>query len=438
MFFPWLASSMLGIHFPLSNKKFTLLIASALIVVMAVVLFIGTGFWGYWVLYLGIMTVSMVWLVKIILKAYKLKIKYRGIVALTYLTPIGIVLFAFTIQVLGQYLNFDLNSFLQKYNLFSLLIISVYVAIPVLTTFYIARQNIDLLGNLSFLVKERTDELEKSLVDLKSTQAQLIQSEKMASLGELTAGIAHEIQNPLNFVNNFSEVSAELIEEVEEERSKNHEARDETLVTEILVDIKQNLKKINHHGKRADAIVKGMLEHSRTSSGEKVPTDINALADEYLRMSYHGLRAKDKSFNVDFKTDFDSNLPKIRVVPQEIGRVLLNIINNAFQACTNSEFITTNSELKPTVRVSTKNEGDRIKISIKDNGPGIPDAIKDKIFQPFFTTKPTGQGTGLGLSLSYDIIKTHGGEILLESKVGEGSTFIIILQTSKPNPKSNV
>ncbi|MCL6257629.1 ATP-binding protein [Aquiflexum sp. TKW24L] len=260
---------------------------------------------------------------------------------------------------------------------------------------------------------------------LKSTQAQLIQSEKMASLGELTAGIAHEIQNPLNFVNNFSEVSSELLDEMNAELEKG----DIEEAKFISNDIKQNLEKINHHGKRADAIVKGMLEHSRISSGEKVLTDINGLADEYLRLSYHGMRAKDKSFNADFETNFDPNLPKINVVPQEIGRVVLNIINNAFQAFTNSEFLIHNSELKPLVKVSTMKNGDNLEIRVSDNGPGIPDAIKTKIFQPFFTTKPTGQGTGLGLSLSYDIVKAHGGEIKVDSEEGKGTTFIILLPT---------
>ncbi len=285
-------------------------------------------------------------------------------------------------------------------------------------------------------VKERTTELNESLENLKSTQAQLIQSEKMASLGELTAGIAHEIQNPLNFVNNFSEVSAELVEEIKETRIKNQETRPKTteddIEDEILEDIKQNLEKITLHGKRADAIVKGMLEHSRANKGEKAPTDLNALADEFLRLSYHGLRAKDKSFNADFVTDFDPNLPKINVIPQDIGRVLLNVINNAFQACVERKGqLSQSSELweslQPLVSLSTKNLGDKIEISVKDNGPGIPDAIKEKIFQPFFTTKPTGQGTGLGLSLSYDIVKAHGGEIKIETKEGEGVAFIISL-----------
>ncbi|MFD2202662.1 ATP-binding protein [Shivajiella indica] len=292
-------------------------------------------------------------------------------------------------------------------------------------------------------VVERTAALNKSLEDLKSTQAQLIQSEKMASLGELTAGIAHEIQNPLNFVNNFSEVSVELVDEIRDSRLKTQDTRPKTeadeMEDEILEDIKQNLEKIQHHGKRADAIVKGMLAHSRKSTGEKVPTDINDLADEYVRLAYHGMRAKDKSFNAGFQTDFDPNLPKVNVVPQDIGRVLLNIINNAFQACLQKDLPSPDSYrgvsddkrnlegLHPLVTVSTKNLGDKVEISVKDNGPGIPDSIKDKIFQPFFTTKPTGQGTGLGLSLSYDIVKAHGGQIKVDSHLGEGTEFILIL-----------
>jgi signal transduction histidine kinase len=272
-------------------------------------------------------------------------------------------------------------------------------------------------------VEARTRELKASLENLKSTQAQLIQSEKMASLGELTAGIAHEIQNPLNFVNNFSEVSNELIDEMQEELDKG----DVEEAKAISSDIKQNLEKITHHGKRADAIVKGMLAHSRSGKGEKEPTDLNTLAEEYLKLSYHGLRAKDKSFNADFKTNFDPNLPKVNVVPQDIGRVLLNLINNAFQAvnerCNKGE-----SGYMPEVSIETKlNTNNQIHITIRDNGPGIPDAIKDKIFQPFFTTKPTGQGTGLGLSLSYDIVKAHGGELKIDSKQNEGSTFEINL-----------
>ena len=272
--------------------------------------------------------------------------------------------------------------------------------------------------------------IEKAYNQLKSTQSQLIQSEKMASLGELTAGIAHEIQNPLNFVNNFSEVSRELISEMNDELAVGTEASVQ-LAKEIASDIDQNLEKIYEHGKRADAIVKGMLQHSRTNTGQKEPTDINALADEYLRLSYHGLRAKDKSFNASFETDFDPNLPNIEIIPQDIGRVLLNLINNAFYAAASVETGHTLSiqEHIPTVTVTTKNLGDRVEISVKDNGPGIPEEIKNKIFQPFFTTKPAGQGTGLGLSLSYDIVKAHGGELSVETKPGKGSVFLIVLPT---------
>ncbi|MGN6602943.1 MAG: ATP-binding protein [Ginsengibacter sp.] len=265
---------------------------------------------------------------------------------------------------------------------------------------------------------------EKTLEELKSTQSQLIQSEKMASLGELTAGIAHEIQNPLNFVNNFSEVNKELMEELKDEADKGN--IDE--VKSIANDVIGNSEKISHHGKRADAIVKSMLEHSRQSSGKKEPTDINALCDEYLRLSYHGLRSKDKGFNAEIKTDFDPSIGKIDVVSQDIGRVLLNLYNNAFYAVNERlRQAQPDSHYEPTVSVSTKREGDSVTITVKDNGGGIPEKIREKIFQPFFTTKPTGSGTGLGLSLSYDIIKAHGGEIKVESKENKGSTFLIHL-----------
>ena len=265
--------------------------------------------------------------------------------------------------------------------------------------------------------------IESAFNQLKATQERLIQSEKMASLGELTAGIAHEIQNPLNFVNNFSEVNCELIAELKEELDNG----DFEEAKVIAKDIEQNEEKINHHGKRADGIVKGMLQHSRTSSGQKEPVDINSLADEYLRLAYHGLRAKDKSFNADFKTDFDESLEKVNVLAQDLGRVLLNLINNAFYACTERSRSAVN-DYKPIVIVSTKSLGDKIEISVKDNGNGIPEKVKQKIFQPFFTTKPTGEGTGLGLSLSYDIItKGHGGELKMETEEGQGTTFIIQL-----------
>jgi signal transduction histidine kinase len=284
-------------------------------------------------------------------------------------------------------------------------------------------------------------EIEKAYHELKITQTQLIQSEKMASLGELTAGIAHEIQNPLNFVNNFSEVNKELISEMNDEIAVGNWQ----LAKEISLDIEQNLEKINHHGKRADAIVKGMLQHSRSSNGIKEPTDINVLVDEYLRLAYHGLRAKDKDFNAAMKTDFDETIGKIDIIPQDIGRVILNLITNAFYAVDEKKKLapptpqggieSLQNQYEPTVTVSTEtvippptSGGQRgVKISIKDNGPGIPQKVLDKIFQPFFTTKPTGQGTGLGLSLAYDIVQAHGGELRVETTEGESTSFIVYL-----------
>jgi len=269
--------------------------------------------------------------------------------------------------------------------------------------------------------------LNTTLSNLKATQTQLIQSEKMASLGELTAGIAHEIQNPLNFVNNFAEVSNEMIQEIKEERKKSKEERDETLENELLEDISNNLEKINHHGKRADAIVKGMLQHSRSSSSVKEPTDLNALCDEYLRLSYHGLRAKNKSFNATIKIDFDEAIGIVKIIPQDFGRVILNLLTNAFYVV--DEKKQSNIEgYEPTVSIATKKENDKIIITVTDNGNGMPQHIIDKIFQPFFTTKPTGKGTGLGLSMSYDIItKGHNGELKVASTENEGTTFSIII-----------
>ena len=276
-------------------------------------------------------------------------------------------------------------------------------------------------------VAERTAELKVSLEDLKATQSQLIQSEKMASLGELTAGIAHEIQNPLNFVNNFSEVSNELIEELKAEKAKPENERDKALEDELLNDIAQNLQKINHHGKRADSIVKGMLQHSRNSSGQKELTDINNLTEECLRLSFHGMRAKDKSFNSKTESSFDESLPKINIASQEIGRVLLNLFTNAFYSVSQKRKSAI-AGYEPVVSVATEKVGDAVKISIKDNGMGVPQKVLDKIFQPFFTTKPTGEGTGLGLSMSYDIItKGHGGELRVETSEGEYAVFSIIL-----------
>ena len=264
--------------------------------------------------------------------------------------------------------------------------------------------------------------VEQAFNELKSTQAQLIQSEKMASLGELTAGIAHEIQNPLNFVNNFSEVSNELIDEMNEEieRGDLKEART------ISHDIKQNLDKINRQGKRADAIVKGMLQHSRSSDGKKEPADINALADEFLRLAYHGIRAKDKSFNATLKTDFDNSIGMVNIASQDIGRIILNLINNAFYAVEEKKKTATEN-YDPTITVSTEKEGNKLEVKVADNGNGIPKEVLDKIFQPFFTTKPAGKGTGLGLSLSYDIVKAHGGELEVKMEEGKGTEFMISL-----------
>jgi signal transduction histidine kinase len=286
------------------------------------------------------------------------------------------------------------------------------------------------------LQKQETDEqkakAEDALSELQVTQKQLIQSAKMASLGELTAGIAHEIQNPLNFVNNFSEVSVEMLGELREGTVNKLAASDRAEADEIINDLADNLKKINDHGKRADSIVKGMLLHSRTSTGKKEPTDINALADEYLRLSYHGLRAKDKGFNANFTSDLDERIGEMEVVPQDIGRVLLNLYNNAFYAV-NKKKKQGNVAFEPLVSVTTKRVGNKIELSVKDNGIGIPQRVLDKIFQPFFTTKPTGQGTGLGLSLSYDIIKAHGGEFKVETKEGEFAEFIIQLPIGNNN-----
>ncbi len=272
-------------------------------------------------------------------------------------------------------------------------------------------------------IEAQRDNLEKAYSDLKVTQTQLVQSEKMASLGELTAGIAHEIQNPLNFVNNFSEVNTELIEEMQQEISNGN--LDE--VKEIADSIKENQLKISQHGKRADFIVKGMLQHSRTNTGEKQETNLNVLADEFFKLSYHGLRAKDKSFNADMTTNFDENLPKINVVQQDIGRVLLNLFNNAFYAV-NQKSKTAGNDYKPEVSISTSAKNGEVIIKVKDNGVGIPDHVKEKIMQPFFTTKPTGEGTGLGLSLTYDmVVKGHGGKIDVNTKEGEFTEFTVSL-----------
>ena len=304
-------------------------------------------------------------------------------------------------------------------------------------------------ANQKLAIQNRETEIQKLKVEqtlsrLQSTQAQLIHAEKMASLGELTAGIAHEIQNPLNFVNNFSDLNKEMLEEMKEElansTSTGLSAEQCQLTISIANDLIDNESKINHHGKRAESIVKGMLEHSRKSTGVKEPIDINKLCEEFVRLSYQGLRAKDKSFNCDYRLDLD--LPLVNVISQDIGRVIMNIVNNAFQATEQritgevekgrrgteaSGLHSSKSPFLPLVKVATKNFSNKIEIRISDNGPGIPDTIKDKIFQPFFTTKPTGQGTGLGLSLAYDIVKAHGGSIEVKSVVEEGTEFIFQL-----------
>ncbi|MDX2047579.1 MAG: tetratricopeptide repeat-containing sensor histidine kinase [Chitinophagaceae bacterium] len=321
----------------------------------------------------------------------------------------------------------QLQNKIKLYSLLAALLIFLVIA------FMLYRNNLHKQKAYALLQKQKHEidfqksKVEQTLDELKSTQAQLIQSEKMASLGELTAGIAHEIQNPLNFVNNFSEVNEELLAEMKDELDKGNIDDAKAIANDAM----ENQQKILHHGKRADAIVKGMLQHSSSGSGKKEPTDINALADEYLRLAYHGLRAKDKSFNatmipIAIGTDFDETIGNINIIPQDIGRVILNLINNAFYVVDEKRKQNI-AGYEPTVEVSSKKDGNMVLVSVKDNGNGIPDSIKEKIFQPFFTTKPTGQGTGLGLSLAYDIVKAHGGELRVETKEGEGSTFIIQL-----------
>jgi signal transduction histidine kinase len=287
------------------------------------------------------------------------------------------------------------------------------------------------LNETNLSLSDANKALNDALIELKSTQTQLIHSEKMASLGELTAGIAHEIENPLNFVNNFSEVSVELLDELRETTLHKLSQIDKEDAEKIIYNLVESLQKITHHGQRADDIIKKMLQHSRSNVGIKEPTDINALSEEYLRLSYHGMRAKDQFFNATIQTDFDESLEKINIIPQDIGRVFLNLFTNAFYAVTEKKK-QHGEDYEPTVSVSTKKlhspSGDGgIEIRVRDNGVGIPQKVLDKIFQPFFTTKPTGQGTGLGLSMSYDIIKAHGGEIKVENKEVEGAAFVVEL-----------
>jgi two-component system NtrC family sensor kinase len=330
----------------------------------------------------------------------------------------------------------QLQNKIKFYTLAGILGVAVLVAIILLYANGQRKKANIVLQQRNEQIEHQHSALEKTLNELKNAQTQLVQSEKMASLGELTAGIAHEIQNPLNFVNNFSEVNEELLEELKAESTKPKAERDEQLAIVLLNDLIANEKKIRHHGKRADFIVKGMLEHSRTSKGEKTPTNINVLAEEFLKLSYHGLRAKDKNFNAEMVMHFDKTLPRVNIVQQDIGRVLLNLFNNAFYAVAQKQK-TAGPDYKPVVELTTSTTpplgglGVVAVVIVSDNGIGIPDAIKDKIMQPFFTTKPTGEGTGLGLSLSYDIVvKGHGGTIAVETKEGEGSEFTIQLPTN--------
>ncbi len=291
------------------------------------------------------------------------------------------------------------------------------------TVSVLLEETIDELQQKSLVLAEANANLTHALSDIKAAQEQLVQKEKLASLGELTAGIAHEIQNPLNFVNNFAEVSTELIDEMLEELDRG----DADEAKAIAEDLRQNLNKIAHHGQRASSIVRGMLEHARSSTGDRNPTDLNALADEYLRLAYHGMRAKDSRFNCDLITRFDAGLGRAAIVGPDVGRVLLNLYNNAFYALVEKQK-TDPTDFKPTIMVSTCQTKNGVELRVADNGTGIPESVKAKIFQPFFTTKPTGEGTGLGLSLSYDIItKGHGGSLTVESQEGEGTTFIVQL-----------
>jgi signal transduction histidine kinase len=324
----------------------------------------------------------------------------------------------FNEQLRQQEIETNRIQFQNKLTLYGVITLSVvFLLIGI-----ILYRNNKVKNKANVLLQQQKQKVESTLTELKSTQAQLIQSEKMASLGELTAGIAHEIQNPLNFVNNFSEVNAELIDEAElaMDDGKIEEAK------ELLTTLRNNQSRINQHGKRADAIVKGMLQHSRESKGQKEPTDLNALAFEYFTLSYQGMRAKDKSFNATLKTDFDSDIGILNVIPQDIGRVLLNLYNNAFYAVFEKEKLHF-GEYEPSVSLTTKKMNGKVEINVKDNGMGIPEKVREKIFQPFFTTKPTGQGTGLGLSLAYDIIKAHGGEIKVDTKEGEFTEFVVLL-----------
>jgi signal transduction histidine kinase len=438
-----------ALYFLLNQKKGRIYWTLLVLIITGIVL-------NVWNWIFSVFIISNLLILEIVRIAFKaLKNKQRG----AWIIASGAIsYFVFYLMfILGVPFNYIYNQISQNYTIGDLTYNLQFLSIPVATSIYLAldfaftsrsleqklvevnilsEEKQQILANQNQLleqqVTERTAALNQSLEQLKATQSQLIQSAKMASLGELTAGIAHEIQNPLNFVNNFSDVNKELIAEMKEEIDKGNVEE----VKVIANDLEENEQKISHHGKRADAIVKGMLQHSRASTGKKEPTDINALADEYLRLSYHGLRAKDKDFNADFKTNFDESIGKVEVVPQDIGRVLLNLYNNAFYAVNEKKKAPTlkGENYEPIVWVTTKRISSAphggaggLEISVRDNGPGISSKILDKIYQPFFTTKPTGQGTGLGLSLSYDIIKAHGGELKVQTKEGELTSFTIQL-----------
>ncbi len=429
-FLPILVAKVFKNHIPLSLKIYA--IASTILV--------GISFFTGW---------DKIWLanelISFLICTYYLIVSRKILKGAKWAIVIGLIL----TQLIGASMDtINMFSLDMSTTFLSLLMFGSYLSFPLSLLVYVALRmkevNTDVLSKAAKIVqvteekkellasqnrileeqvKERTIELTQSLNHLKATQSQLIQQEKMASLGELTAGIAHEIQNPLNFVNNFSEVNKELLVELNEEIDKgNYED-----VKAIAKEVTANEDKINHHGKRADAIVKGMLQHSRSGSEKKEPTDLNALADEYLRLAYHGLRAKDKDFNATLVTDFDDSIGLIDMIPQDIGRVILNLITNAFYAVKAKKKIIGDVYV-PTVIVSTKKNIDKIEISVKDNGNGIPAKVLDKIFQPFFTTKPTGEGTGLGLSMSYDMItKRHNGELTVETEEGEYAEFKIVL-----------
>ena len=430
-------------------KKILFWIAISFFVVTNFLIFFGVlkGGYNYFIIY-TLLVLNYIFLIRQSIKEKKLEGKSLKEAGLLFLIILAIAFVSFIIFAVVFSLFFKYNEMNEYLVIFiSLFLILFQVgpqfSVSAATSYTLAKQyvktsnslkekliEVEILSNekqhilstqnqlLENQVKERTLDLEKSLSELKSTQNQLIQSEKLASLGELTAGIAHEIQNPLNFVNNFSELSVDLVKDIQEEIDKSEV--DKEYINELFTDLSQNQEKINHHGKRASSIVSGMLEHSKASTGERALTDINKLADEYLRLSYHGIRAKNNTFNSDYKTDFDENLHKIEVIPQDMGRVLLNLINNAFWAVKTVE--------KPLVVVKTEQTENQLIIKVIDNGTGMSKEVQEKIFQPFFTTKPTGEGTGLGLSLSYDIItKGHGGTIEVESVEGEGTTFVVKL-----------